>query len=193
MSEEERKLILKAQKGDLSAFESLITKYDRKVMSVAMMLLSNKEDAEDVYQEVFTRVYQKLNSFQFKSNFYTWIYRIAFNTAITYRNTRKRFRHQSLEKIKEQNLNKDWIADPAPGPDNTLADKDAMQAVQNCVSRLPLMHRVVFNLRFVQDFKIKDIAEITGRSDGTIKNYIFRSTQKIKDELGPYVRKYKDK
>jgi len=193
MSEEERKLILRAQKGDLPAFESLITRYDSKVMSVAITLLNNTEDAEDVYQEVFTKVYQKLHTFQFKSNFYTWLYRIAFNTAITYRNTRKRLQHQSLEKMESQHFYRDWIEDPAPGPDSRLLDKDVTQAVRKCVSRLPLMQRVVFHLRFFEDFKIKDIAQITGRSTGTIKNYIFRSTKKIQKELSPYTGKNKDK
>ena len=184
---EEINLIKKAQDGNLWAFEMLVKKYDKRVMSLAMQLLNNVQDAEDVYQEVFTKVYQNINKFQFKSAFFTWLYRIVVNSAISFRNKRKHQQHHSLDEISDLHIHQNWMVDHGPGPDQKTMGKEMEAAVQRSIDQLTMMQRVIFVLRFFQDFKIKDIAKITGRSEGTIKNGLFRSTRKIRKDLGDYL------
>ena len=189
MSDEERDLVLQAQEGNRWAFEKLVHKYDKRVLALAFQLVGNKQDAEDIYQEAFMRVYHKINRFRFESDFYTWLYRIVVNCAISYRKKRNRHRHQSIEQTGARENGWQWIpADPGASPDTLVSNVELIEQIQSNLETLPLMQRVVFILRFFQDFKIKDIAEIIGCSEGTVKNYLFRSTQKMRRNLSPYVK-----
>jgi len=189
MSDEERDLVLQAQEGNRWAFEKLVHKYDKRVLALAFQLVGNKQDAEDIYQEAFMRVYHKINRFRFESDFYTWLYRIVVNCAISYRKKRNRHRHQSIEQTGARENGWQCIpADPGASPDTLVSNVELIEQIQSNLETLPLMQRVVFILRFFQDFKIKDIAEIIGCSEGTVKNYLFRSTQKMRRNLSPYVK-----
>src|SRR3990172_7679359 len=90
INSEEKAIIKEAQRGNLLAFESLVKKYDRKVLQLAYSMVNNTEDAEDVYQEVFVRVYKNLDRFKFKSEFSTWLYRVVVNYCINYQKGKKR-------------------------------------------------------------------------------------------------------
>jgi len=180
-------LIRKAQAGSLPAFESLIKMYDERILALAMQVLKNKQDAEDVYQEAMIKAYTKLHTFRFQSDFFTWLYRITVNTAITYQKKMIRHRHQPLEHENSALPESRTTRTADPLPDRQTLDHELKDKMDAIIDRFPLMQRVVFVLRFFQDFKIKDIAEITGCSEGTIKNYIFRSTQKMKRQLTPYL------
>jgi RNA polymerase sigma-70 factor (ECF subfamily) len=189
MKNEEKDLIYKAQQGNAWAFEKLIKSYDRRVLALAYQLLGNPQDAEDVYQEVFMRVYKKIHLFRFESDFYTWVYRIAVNCAISYRKKRNRHVHARIGEADYQETEQTWVpADIEPGPDKKVLDSEIKEQIESSLNQLPLMQRVVFILRFFQDFKIREIANIINCSEGTVKNYIFRSTQKMRKRLAPYVQ-----
>ena len=189
MSNEERDLVLQAQQGNLWAFERLFDKYDKRVLSLAYQLVGNRQDAEDVYQEAFMRVYHKLDKFRFESDFFTWLYRIVVNCAISYRKKRERHRHQSIEESTERENGWRWTpTDPEARPDTLVSTLELREQIRSHLEDLPLMQRVVFTLRFFQDFKIKEIAQIIGCSEGTVKNYIFRSTQKMRKNLAQYIK-----
>ena len=189
MSNEERDLVLQAQQGNLWAFERLFHKYDKRVLSLAYQLVGNRQDAEDVYQEAFMRVYHKLDKFRFESDFFTWLYRIVVNCAISYRKKRERHRHQSIEESTERENGWRWTpTDPEARPDTLVSTLELREQIRSHLEDLPLMQRVVFTLRFFQDFKIKEIAQIIGCSEGTVKNYIFRSTQKMRKNLAQYIK-----
>jgi RNA polymerase sigma-70 factor, ECF subfamily len=174
-------LIRNAQKGDPMAFRKLVSLYDSRVLKTAYKMLGNRQDAEDVYQEVFLRVYSSLNKFRFQSAFETWLYRIVVNTAINYRKTRNRY------------LNAMWIPDSrdeswnpedgTPLADEMMITRETGVQIQKMVDKLTLYQRTVFILRFYQDFKIREIAEIVECSEGTIKNTLFRITRKMKGYL----------
>ncbi len=83
-------LIVKARDGDISAFETLIYKYDQNVLSIALKFVKDEDDAKDVYQEVFIRVFKGLKKFQFNSEFSTWLYRITANVCLTFKSRKKR-------------------------------------------------------------------------------------------------------
>ena len=188
MNADEKDLVLQAQEGNLWAFEKLVCRYDQRVLGLAYQLLGNHQDAEDVYQEVFMRVHHNIKKFRFQSDFYTWLYRIVVNCAISYRKKRNRQRHLSIEETGERENGWQWTpTDPEIHPDAVVNNLELRQMIAMELNGLPLMQRVVFTLRFFQDFKIKEIAQIIGCSEGTVKNYLFRSTQKMRKGLSPYV------
>ncbi len=189
MKEEEKELIERARQGENLAFEQLIQRYDRRVMALALQLLGNRTDAEDVCQEVFMKVYQKIHQFQYRSEFYTWLYRIAVNCAITYRKKRRRYSHTSIDATAEdENGYSRMPVDKESRTDAPLLQSELQEQIQSGMENLSLMQRTVFVLRFYQDFKIKEIAQIIGCTEGTVKNYLFRSTQKIRKKLTPYIK-----
>jgi RNA polymerase sigma-70 factor (ECF subfamily) len=174
-------LIRNAQKGDPMAFKNLVYLYDNRVLRTAFKMLGNRQDAEDVYQEVFLRVYSSLHRFRFQSTFETWLYRIVVNTTINYRKTRNRY------------LNATWIPDSQddcwspedkmPLADEIIINKETGAQIQKMLEKLTLYQRTVFVLRYYQDFKIREIADIVECSEGTIKNTLFRITQKMRHSL----------
>ncbi len=181
-------LVRQAQEGSIEAFEELVRIYDKRVLSLAMQLVGNTEDAEDIYQDVFMKVYNKLNQFKLESQFYTWLYRIVVNCAISYRKKRNRRIHQSIDEMVDRKG--DWqyyFPQTGQSPERHTINNEILEQVQSTMDKLSLMERVVFILRFFEDFKIKDISEIMGCAEGTVKNYLFRSTRKMRKDLMVFV------
>ena len=184
MNKEVRALVQRAQEGNAEAFERLVHQYDRRVLTLAYQLVGNTQDAEDVYQEAFMRAYDKIGKFRFESDFYTWLYRIVVNCAISYRKKRNRQLHRSIDAPAPNDDVVKWMpVDENPEPDKLILDREIREKIEATLESLSLMQRTVFVLRFFQDFKIKDIAQIIDCSEGTVKNYLFRGTQKMKKSL----------
>ncbi len=183
----EKELVLQAQKNDHSAFEKLMQQYDRQVLSLAYQLTGNTLDAEDIYQEVMLRVYQKLDSYRFESKFSTWLYRIVVNCALNYRKQKSRHKHISIDRFQDdENYWQVPSTDPDSGPDMHALNEEIREQISRTLEKFPMMQRVVFTLRFNEDFKLKDIAKIVGCSTGTVKNHLFRCTQKMRRALSKY-------
>ena len=177
MDEKTVTFIRAAQGGDQRAFHHLVAQYDGKVMALVLQLLGNKEDAEDIYQEVFLKVWRNLGSYEFKSDFYTWLYRITTNTCYSYRSGRQR---HHLANISLEEGYHDVYTDTAPD------DNDRRQGILTAVDELPPKQRTVFVLRYYQDHKIKDIAVLLGLTTGTVKRYLHRATLKLRKDLAAY-------
>jgi len=189
MDERETRLIQRAQQGDAAAFDALVVMYDREVLKLAYRLVNNLEDARDVYQDVFLLVYRKLPGFRFESEFYTWLYRIVVNQAINFRKWRRRRQMASLDA-------------PAPGetslaermhsaqrsPEDGVTDRELGDHIQQALTQLSEKQRAVFVLRHFHDQKLQDIARSMGCAEGTVKNYLFRATQKMQALLREYQR-----
>jgi RNA polymerase sigma-70 factor (ECF subfamily) len=189
MAEEfkEKELVLQAQKNDHQSFEKLMQQYDHQVLSVAYQLTGNTFDAEDIYQEVMLRVYQKLDSYRFESKFSTWLYRIIVNCALNFRKQRNRHKTVSMDHFQDEE--KYWqypSTNPDSMPDTHVFDKEIQEQISLTLEKLPMMQRVVFILRFNEDLKLKDIARLVGCSTGTVKNHLFRCTQKMRHALSKY-------
>ncbi len=103
MALSDNQLILNAQNGDVLAFEELIYRYDKIVLRIALKYTGDSDDAKDIYQEVFIKVYNGLSNFQFKSEFSTWLFRIASNTCITFKRKYAKANHFSLNDEKNEN------------------------------------------------------------------------------------------
>ena len=134
------------------------------------------------------KVYKNIDKFRFQSAFDTWLYRIVVNTAINYRKTRSR--HLNLTPISEYpEEDMSWTPlDHKPLPDQIALNQEIRDQIQTALDQLTMIQRTVFILRFYQDFKIKDIAEITSCAEGTVKNTLFRSTLKVRRHLSKYMR-----
>jgi RNA polymerase sigma-70 factor (ECF subfamily) len=189
MNPQEKLLIQQAQTGDLRAFEALVKKVDGKVMSVAYRMLNNTQDAEDVYQDVFMKVYSNLKGFRFQSDFYTWVYRIAVRCAIDYRKKRKPRQIQTFQPL--ENGGDGWRELPqnnSVAPESAVLDEELKDQVRSFLETLPLMQRTVFFLRFMEGLPVKDIADATGCSRGAVKQHLFRGSQKAKKALSDYIK-----
>ncbi|MFO7891480.1 MAG: sigma-70 family RNA polymerase sigma factor [bacterium] len=178
-------LIEKAQKGDTRAFEKLVKKYDRQILSLAYQISGNTQDAEDIYQEVFMRAFKSITSFNQKSSFFTWLYRIAVNCSLTYCNRRKSKAHMPLED--EENDFSWQPVDDLPTPDKTVLNQELKEKIKRGVNTLSPMQKTTFILRFYHQLKIREIAQVTDKAEGTIKNYLFRATRNMQKKLSPYV------
>jgi len=171
-------LIRAAQNGNQKAFQELVAQYDARIMSLALQILKNKEDAEDIYQEVFLKAWRNLASFEFKSDFYTWLYRITANACYSYRTGKQR---HHLDNIPLEEGYHDYYED-----ENSAERTEQQESIIAAVDELPQKQKTVFILRYYQGHKIQDIANILGCTTGTVKRYLHRATHKLRRDLSGY-------
>ena len=177
-----RDLILKAQAGDTASFHEIVSKYDTRIMTLSLQIAQNKEDAEDIYQETFVKVYKNISKFRFESDIYTWMYRIAVNTAYNYK--RKHSKIAVVEPKEDDDYNiLDWLTDTERSDDDR---EELLNAINQSLLGLSHQQRTVFILKHLQQLKIKDIANILNLSEGTVKKYLFRAMEKLRVSLKEY-------
>lgn len=190
MDQEEQALIKEAQRGNVWAFESLIKKYDKRVTQLAYSLVNNSSDAEDIYQEVFIRVYKNLYRFRFKSEFWTWLCRIVVNYCINFRKKKSRTKFYSVD-VEKEDSNENWkvsLKDENNDPEDIVLNKELSNQIEMALDRLSSQQKTVFILRHYQGHKLKEIAKILNCTEGTIKNHLFRATQKMQILLKDYAK-----
>lgn len=188
MDERENRLIRRAQEGDGTAFEALVQMHDRHVLKLAVQMLNHLEDAQDVYQEIFIKVFRKLPSFRFESEFSTWLYRIVINQCINYRQWRSRRRFLSFDAPREGEdvHTASTPTDQSPDPEKQLLDSELSREIALAMESLSDRQRAVFVLRHFHGQKLQDIAKTIGCAEGTVKNYLFRATQHMQEKLRAY-------
>jgi RNA polymerase sigma-70 factor (ECF subfamily) len=188
MMNKDFELIQRAQKGDMQAFEALLCKYDRMVMNIALSFRNNNEDAKDIYQEVFMRVFKGLKKFKFNSEFSTWIYRITANVCITFHNRSGKYKHESLDR-EFLNSNDDEVTklsdilEGETGTDSQAVSSNLSEHINKALNELPAQQKLVFTMKHYDGYKIREIAEIINCTEGTIKRYLFTATNKMRDKL----------
>ncbi len=184
-------LIRAAQEGDQDAFEQLVRAYDQSVLRLAMNLLRSPEDARDVYQEAFLRVYRNLPAFRFDCSFHTWLYRIVTNLCLDHLRKRKvRKEEPGVLATAEGPLDR-MDATPeqrADGdPQRRLFSGEVRTRVKEVLGQLTPRERTVFELRHYQGLRLRRIGEILGTTEEAAKNCLFRATQKMRVALGDFV------
>lgn len=193
MITDDNQLILQAQKGSMEAFEKLVYKYDRHVLNIAHSFRNNEDDAKDIYQEVFMRVYNGLQNFRFRSEFSTWLYRITTNVCITFQTRKKRHAHDSIDReIGFDESDSAKISDMIAG--DSSADEDIFKSelaaqINTALDKLPPQQKMAFTLKYYDGYKIKEIAEMMNCAEGTIKRYLFTATNKMKFDLKNLIEK----
>lgn len=187
---DEADLIRAAQKGDQDAFASLVRAYDRGVLRLAMNLLRSTEDAYDVYQEAFLRVYKNLHSFRFDCSFHTWLYRIVTNLCLDALRKRKIRREESTVFETEEGPRDrlDMFAERRElgDPERALRNRQLGARIQTGLEELTAKERMVFELRHYQGLRLRAIGDILGSTEEAAKTCLFRATQKMRVALGEF-------
>jgi RNA polymerase sigma-70 factor (ECF subfamily) len=184
-------LIRAAQDGDHAAFEQLVHAYDQSVLRLAMNLLRSPEDARDVYQEAFLRVFRNLHSFRFDCSVHTWLYRIVTNLCLDHmrkRNVRKE--EPTVLSTADGPLDRmDTVAEErADGdPQRHLFSGQVRRRIKEVMGELTPRERMVFELRHYQGLRLRRIGEILGTTEEAAKNCLFRATQKMRTGLGDFI------
>jgi RNA polymerase sigma-70 factor, ECF subfamily len=184
-------LIRAAQRGDSEAFEQLVRSYDQNVLRMAFNLLHSQEDARDIYQEAFLRVYRNLPKFRFDCSFSTWLYRIVANLCLDQLRKRKVRKEEAaaietaggeidrLQFVAEQRAEVD--------PQRRLMSAELNSRVQEVLSHLTPRERLVFEMRHFQGMRLRAIGEALGVTEEAAKNCLFRATHKMRAALGDFL------
>ncbi|MBI4549315.1 MAG: sigma-70 family RNA polymerase sigma factor [Candidatus Omnitrophica bacterium] len=181
-------LVAEFQRGNQRAFDELVKRHMNKAMQLAYVVIGNYEDAKDVSQEAFVKAYRALGSFRAQSKFSTWFYRVLMNTAkdfLRQRNWKKFLRwdkSESMENFFES------VEDARQSPARELLGAELDQKISRAVAKLPFKQQCVFTLRFIEGLPLKEIAEITGLAEGSVKATIHFAVQKFKQSLFPYLK-----
>lgn len=181
---DDQQLVEKIKKGDNFAFEQLVLKYDRLVLNIAYSYRNDKDDADDIYQEVFIRVYRGLKNFQSRSKFSTWLYRITVNVCIEYKRKQKVHSHDSMINNEGENILEN-VLESDEDTSKTIVKNETSSLIKKEVHKLPKQLRMAFTLKYYQGLKIKEIAEMMNCTEGTVKSYLFNSSRKLREKLKP--------
>lgn len=187
---EERALIRQAQRGDRAAFEQLVRLYEASVLRLALRVVRSEEEARDLYQEAFLKIYRSLGRFRFESRFSTWVYRVVMNVCLDHlRRSGTRREVQAPETEPGQSEFFHALPEQRPGlnPEKTLHGREIGRRIQAALTRLSPRERLVFELKHYQGLKLRAIGEYCGTSEQTAKNCLFRATQKLRAELKEFV------
>ncbi len=189
-SAEDAALVQQARHGDVHAFQRLVLRYQDRLVNTCWRLSGNREDAEDLAQEAFLRAFAAINGFQRRSGFYTWLFRIAVNLAVSHR--RKVGRRPALS-LHEAGPVPDGV-DPGsrrPGPSDdpaaVLGRRESHGLIEAALEALDDDHRAVVVLRDVEGFDYREIAAILEVSVGTVKSRLHRARMSLRERLAPVV------
>ncbi len=183
----EQELVERAKNGDRAALAALVNKYSERIYNLTLRILRRKEDAEDALQETFLTVIEKIKSFDGRSSFFTWIYRIATNAALM-RLRKKRVVFQELkddpdfQESVESRVFVDWSQDPSID----VFDDEVRQKLDEAINKLSDIYRGVFILRDIEGLSIKETSEILNITEENVKIRLRRARQFLRDYLSDY-------
>jgi RNA polymerase sigma-70 factor (ECF subfamily) len=190
VKEDEPVLVAAAQAGDINAFETLVGRYERKILRLAQNITQNREDAEDVMQEAFLKAYEHLSGFEGNSRFYTWLVRIAVNQALM----KLRKRRPNVVSIDEEvNTGEDLIPreieDWGPSPEDRYKQTELSDILSEVIADLDPSFRIVFQLRDIEELSTEETAEALGLSVPAVKSRLLRARLKLRQKLNKYFRR----
>lgn len=172
----------KVKHNDNKAWEILISENEKMVYHIAYRMMQNEQEAKDISQEIFLKVYKNIQKFDEKSAFSTWLYRIAVNTCIDALRKRKRTESISLEEHRQQHYNEE-IADSAQTPEESYLQKEKQMQVMETIQKLSPEHKAMILMRDMEDMTYGEIAECLSLSLGTVKSRIVRAREQFKKEF----------
>jgi len=184
----EDNFIERLKKGEKSAYGELLSEFSDKVYNTALGLLQNREDAEDITQEVFTEVYRSVAGFKVQSLLSTWIYRIAVTKSLELIRSSKRDKRSGIILSlfgREQmiNVSKD---EPFYHPGISLENKEMAAVLFDAIQRLPVNQRTAFTLNKLENLSYAEITKVMNVSLSSVESLLFRAKQKLRDLLGEY-------
>jgi RNA polymerase sigma-70 factor (ECF subfamily) len=185
--EVDAELVLRVQRGDKRAFDLLVLKYQRKIMRLLARMIREPSEIEDVTQEAFIKAYRALPQFRGESAFYTWLYRIAINTARNWQvaNNRRPVSANNNESEDGETFDQlDSLSDLST-PESLMASKQVVETVNTAIAALPEELRAAIVLREIEGMSYEDIAQSMGCPIGTVRSRIFRAREAIASQLRP--------
>jgi RNA polymerase sigma-70 factor (ECF subfamily) len=185
---EDDDLIREAQHGERAAFDSLVRRYDQSVLRLALHMLGNEQDAQDVNQEAFLKAYRHLGNFRFECSFYTWLYRIVTNLCLDHLRRRKSRREDPATVIDSRGDEMDLLSNISDtrsmaNPARELDRKSMGESINQALDKLTPRERTVFELKHYQGLKLRTIGEMLSTTEETAKNTLFRATRKLRAHL----------
>lgn len=190
MSDQE--IVEKINSGDYKAFKALFDCHVNTVMNICYKMIGNREEAEDVCQEVFFKVYKSIGTFKHRSKFSTWIFRIAVNLSLNHLRKKKKLSRISLSK-QNAHINSEILdslsASSMDRPDVFFEQKEKEKIVWNAVHSLPANQRVVLILQKYEGFSGKEIAKILDCSLSSVQSRLYRAKENLYKKLLPYLGK----
>ena len=185
---EDDELIREAQKGHRAAFDALVRRYDQSVLRLALHMLGNEQDAQDVHQEAFIKAYRHLGNFRFECSFYTWLYRIVTNLCLDQLRRRKSRREDPSTVVDSSGDEMDLLANVSDeramsNPARELERKRMGERIGEALEKLTPRERMVFELKHYQGLKLRTIGEMLNTTEETAKNTLFRATRKLRANL----------
>ena len=182
-------LVERAKKGDMDAFETLANRYEQRVYSLALRMLRQEQDAEDVTQQTFLSAMQNLGGFRGEASFSTWLLRIASHAALKVIRKRKGLDTVSLEEATEEAdsygtiPHPEYIADWRQSPEELVRKNETQRLLEDALGKLDEKHRLVFLLRDVEGLSVKETAEALGLSEANTKVRLLRARLQLRELL----------
>jgi len=180
----DEQLVNDFKNGDESAFVTIMNRYKLKLTRLAWSVVHNEDDAMDIVQDSFIKIYRKLQSFRGTSKLYTWLYRIVMNHSIDY----IRKRPKAVIIPVDEMLREPPSKDKSTQPDVRLLNEELHQKIFEAVDKLPAKQKQVILLREVEDLSYNEIADIIGCSVGTVMSRLFYAREKLRTLLEPYIK-----
>jgi RNA polymerase sigma-70 factor, ECF subfamily len=177
--------------GDRDAFRLLVERHGRTLFRVAYRMTGNQQDSEEIVQETFLRAYKALDRFEMRSNFGTWIYRIAVNRTLDFLNAKKtqmqtKDTYQIADDPDPENARQVQLEAPHPGPDRMLISAEMKTRMAQALAMLTPAERVAFTMRHMEGRSIDEISQTLNLKTSAAKNSVFRAVQKLRQQLEPF-------
>ena len=179
-----------AKTGDTVAFDKLVELYHSRIYTLTYQMTSNREDAEDLTQEIFVKAFEALPRFKGRSSFYTWLYRIGINKTINYRKKRNRNRPLSLDAMEQEVKQDERYHDLSSkgSPLRNLSLSELQLKLNEAMQGLSEKHRIVVVMHDMQGIPHDEIAKVVGVSVGTVRSRLFYARRQLQADLGEYMR-----
>jgi len=177
-------LIRRIKAGDADAFEEIVKTYEKPIYNLALRYTANPDDAFDVTQDVFLRVYRSIDTFKGQSKFSTWLYQIATNICIDYCRKASRKKEISMVVTDESGEETEMdFADTSPTPEQSVEHTELREEITRCIEKLGDEHRMILILRDIDGLSYQEIGSILGMEQGTVKSRLFRAREKLRGLL----------
>lgn len=184
----DEELVRRVQAGNGEAFEELVRRYERKVYNIAYRLMGNERDASEVLQDAFLRAYRFLPKFQFKSSFFTWLYRIATNVSLTKLRKREKVQLVSIDEPGTGDGDMPLeIPDYRYNPEKMMKQRELREALQKAVDNLPPDYRSVVVLRDLEGLSNEEVSKVLNLSVAAVKSRLHRGRLELRKVLAEYL------
>jgi len=183
ITDSDRRLIIRCQKGDRTAFEQLYKRYASDVFSMSLRMVNSEDIAEEVTQETFISIYKNIGRFQFQSAFTTWVYRIVIRRVADYFRKNKKHHKKTVPLHSHSGENIYHLEEPGPSPMRHAQENEREQKIQNAIHQLNEKQRTILILRYMNHLQYEEIAEILGCRVGTVKSRLNRAHKSLESLL----------